>query len=246
MPELPIGWTWTTVDELLRERLRNGNSSRSSADGTGVPTFSLTAVTDNDFTSKNIKFTIADPAKVLDLWAEPGDIYVQRSNTPELVGTTRLFKGERNAAIFPDLLIRVRVSPLVSAEFVEIVLRGPYAHNYFRSHAQGISGSMPKIDQDVVRRTPIPLPPLDEQLRIVDAVAEQESTVGHLSKDIERELALAQRLSRSILEAAFRGKLVEPCKAAVAAEELMESCRKELMNHQGTIRRQQAVDQYPD
>jgi type I restriction enzyme S subunit len=82
-----------------------------------VRTLTLTAVTNGVFGPENAKITTADSARVADLWLEPGDILVQRSNTPELVGTTRRFPGPSGFAIFPDLMIRVRVTPLVESRY---------------------------------------------------------------------------------------------------------------------------------
>ena len=138
LPQLPEGWCWATVEAVLNEPLRNGHSARASGDGTGVRTLTLTAVTYGDFSEKNIKYTTADPSQVEDLWIEPGDILIERSNTPELVGTARLFQGPSRFAIFPDLLIRIRVSPLVDVRFCGIFLQSYLARRYFQSHAKEI------------------------------------------------------------------------------------------------------------
>ena len=72
-------------------------------------TLTLTAVTKGDFSIENTKLTVADPAKVENLWLEPDDLLIDRSNTPDLVGTTRLYRGPKEFAIFPDLVIRARL-----------------------------------------------------------------------------------------------------------------------------------------
>ena len=100
-------WPTERLGSLLREPLRNGVSAPRSQSGVGTPTLTLTAVTKGDFSAKNVKITSASPERVGDLWLETGDLLVQRSNTPELVGTARAYRGPSNFAIFPDLLIRV-------------------------------------------------------------------------------------------------------------------------------------------
>jgi len=115
----PRGWCWATLDALLREPLRNGHSAKATRTGAGLRAFTLSAVTQGDFSERNTKQTVADPEKVKDLWAEPGDIYVERSHTPELVGIARLYNGPSRYAFIPDLFITVRVST-VSTRFIEI------------------------------------------------------------------------------------------------------------------------------
>jgi type I restriction enzyme S subunit len=193
--------------EVLREPLRNGHSAKADPLGT-VPVFTLTAVTLGDFSDRNIKMTAADPRRIRDLWIQPGDILIERSNTRELVGTTRLYRGRSRAAVYPDLIIRARVKDSVLPEYAELVLQSPDSRRYFQQCAQGISGTMPKIDQGVIERLPFPVPSKRMQAAIV-ADAERWATVLDV---LEGELSLAENrltsLRLSILAAAFSGRLV--------------------------------------
>ena len=207
-PALPEGWCWANIDMLLREPLRNGHSARASSDGTGVPTLTLTAVTYGDFSEANVKFTVADPDYVDDLWIEPGDIFIERSNTPELVGTARLYLGPSRFAVFPDLLIRVRVCPDVCNSFIDVCLQSQPVRSYFRSRAKGLAGSMPKIDQATILRCPIPFPPSLEQQQIAGGVAEKLSLIEAAEATINHGLQRSSCLRQSILKRAFGGKLV--------------------------------------
>jgi type I restriction enzyme S subunit len=76
-----------TVGSLLREPMRNGRSDRA-AQGieASTRTLTLTAVTKNAFMDENTKLTITTAERAEGLWLEPGDVFVQRSNTPELDG----------------------------------------------------------------------------------------------------------------------------------------------------------------
>jgi type I restriction enzyme S subunit len=208
LPDLPEGWCWASLDSLLREPLRNGHSAKTIAGADGIPTLSLSAVTYGDFSASNIKNTSADPRKVDDLWVEPGDIFIERSNTPELVGTARLYSGEPHVAIFPDLLIRVRLLSGVVPAYIEAVLQSHRTRQFYRRRAQGISGTMPKINQNTVQETMIPLPPLAEQELIVEALTDQVSVIEHLEKELQDKLGKAEALRQSTLKSAFLGKLV--------------------------------------
>ena len=79
--------------ELLREPLRNGHSARATDGQPGIRTLTLTAVTTGQFTDENTKITTADPARVKSLWLKTGDIFIERSNTSELVGLAALYSG---------------------------------------------------------------------------------------------------------------------------------------------------------
>jgi type I restriction enzyme S subunit len=227
LPKLPEGWTWATLDQLLREPLRNGHSAKESSDGQGIRTLTLTAVTNGDFSESNVKTTVAIPERVRDLWIQPGDIFVERSNTPELVGIARLFDGPPNFAVFPDLLIRVRVSSNLVLKFIEALFLSERTRSYFRFSAQGISGSMPKIDQSVIEKLVVPLPPLAEQERIALELERHLVQLAATEQDIARGLRLAGHLRQAVLKSAFEGKLVPQDPNDEPASVLLERIRTE-------------------
>lgn len=214
------------LGDLLREPLRNGLSARPSDTGT-VRVVTLTAVTRAEFAEKHTKLIEPGVRSVDDLWMRSGDVFIQRSNTPELVGTAAMYRGEPNWAIFPDLLIRVRADDRVNPEYLELVLRSGLARRYFRRSAQGIAGSMPKISQPIVEETPIPLPDRDRQDDIVRLAESQVRATGRLRSEVETTLARGRSLRRSLLAAAFSGDLVPHDPSDEPASVLLERLQAE-------------------
>lgn len=211
------------VEDLLREPMRDGRSDRA-ATGTehGTRTLTLTAVTKDAFTEANTKMTVTSSERARGLWLEPGDVFVQRSNTPELVGTTARYDGPREWAIFPDLLIRLRADESkLDGRLLAAALQSKPGHDQLRRKAKGLAGSMPKIDQNAIASTTIPVPALDDQLRLLEAIRNAAD-----ARDLLRtELALAQRrsqgLRRALLEAAFSGRLTGDASDMSDAQEMI-------------------------
>jgi type I restriction enzyme S subunit len=207
--------------DVLSEPLRNGHSAKASPDGK-VPIFTLSAVTSGDFSARNVKWTSADAQRVGNLWVEPGDLLIERSNTRELVGTTRLYRGASGVAIFPDLVIRARVGGRVQPDYAEIVLQAPSSRRYFQGRAQGISGSMPKIDQSVIANLVIPVPPAEVQANVIGEVARKLSLIDATSGALEAADRRADVLRSAVLGAAFAGALVPQDAGDEPASALLE------------------------
>ncbi|MGW4793562.1 restriction endonuclease subunit S [Nonomuraea sp. NPDC004297] len=214
-PTAPLG-------EMIREPLRNGHSARATNGSFGIRTLTLTAVTKGRFVDEFTKLTSADPNRVANLWLKSGDILIERSNTSDLVGTSAVYNGPDEWAIFPDLLIRVRVNDGLLPEYVGLVLSTSSAMRYFQRSAKGLSGSMPKIDQGVIERTSIPLIPLDEQKELVSRVSEQRAQVERLTGTASAMGRRAVQLRGAILASAFSGHLVPQDPADEPASVLLE------------------------
>jgi len=220
LPALPGGWSWAPLGSTLREPLRNGHSAKKSAGPGGIRTLTLTAVTNGDFSERNTKLTVADANRVSDLWLEPGDLLIERSNAPDLVGTARLYRGRENYSIFPDLIIRARFDNRVVPEYAEAALRSPAARAYFHLRAKGISGSMPKIDQAAIENFHLPLPDPAKQKSLADRLNQVASGAAALKTALEWSRRRSSGLRNSILAAAFTGRL--PIEARIGQAVPME------------------------
>ncbi|MFD3611258.1 hypothetical protein ACFWXA_24900 [Streptomyces atroolivaceus] len=203
------GYPVRKVRDLLREKMRNGHSAPAVTDGSdGIRTLTLTAVTLGMFKDKYTKITTAAPEKVRDMWLQPGDVFVQRSNTPELVGTTRMYEGPNDWAIFPDLLIRLRASDEVLPSYLALALNSERAQRSLRARAKGLAGSMPKIDQGAIGDTEIPAPSsADEQRQVVGIADARQAELDRVGEALDGAKLRASSLRRSLLAAAFSGRL---------------------------------------
>ncbi|MEU3278683.1 restriction endonuclease subunit S [Streptomyces antibioticus] len=220
------GSPWEKLRGLLREPLRNGMSAKATTDGSGIRTLTLTAVTQNDFSPQFTKVTSADPKRVKNLWLEDQDIFIQRSNSAELVGTSAIYHGEKNWAIYPDLLIRVRVDQSrVLPEYAALALRTNRILFYFRQNARGLSGSMPKIDQATIENADFPVPSLPQQHEAIEWVRQQEAAIDPLAASVSEAQAESAELRAALLHAAFTGALVPQDPTDEPASALLDRIR---------------------
>jgi Type I restriction modification DNA specificity domain len=188
-------WRGATLGEILVDGPTNGWSPKAVEQPTGVMSLKLSATTKGYFDASQFKHV--EPEGELDprLWLEPGDLLVQRSNTPEYVGTAAVFDGPRRTFIYPDLMMRCRVSPEHDVRFVHLAISAPTARAWISAKASGTSKSMVKVNQAAVASIPVELPPLAEQHRIVARVDELMGLLDRLeaARTAREELRRAAR-----------------------------------------------------
>ena len=202
-------WPLVQIDQLLRTPMRNGRSDRAVTDGSaGIRTLTITAVTRNSFTDEHTKITTTSASVAKRLWLEPGDIFVQRANTPELVGTAARYSGPRDWAIFPDLLIRIRADEgQVDSRYLVEAIRTERAHRTLRQKAKGLAGSMPKIDQGALGETLVPVPRRQDQVAIIEQLEEARESAARIHAAISSAEIRGRALRSSLLIAAVTGQL---------------------------------------
>lgn len=215
-------WVPTTIGDLLDGKPRNGYSPKSVDYETSVRSLTLSATTSGRFLSQHTKFIDEPVPADSHLWLEPGDILVQRANTLEYVGVSAIFDGPPKSFIYPDLMMKCRPNKRVNGRFLFFLLSAEPTRRYFRDHATGTAGNMPKINQQTVMSAPVDLPPIEEQLEIVQRANRLLHVLSLLEQRHTIVAAHTRRLAPLTLAKAFRGELVmqdpgdEPANALLA------------------------------
>jgi len=192
--QIPDQQDWPTVElrEVIEGKPKNGYSGKPVQHETKLKVLTLTATTSGKMDITKSKYLDEHIPTDAQCRCRRGDIYLQRGNTKELVGMAALFDVDAQDYIYPDLMIRVRANESkIFTSFLLHTLQSQPVREYLMRNAGGAAGSMPKINQGIVESVPIPLPPLDEQRRIVaelDAEAAQMDTVRALIPRYEAKI----------------------------------------------------------
>ena len=201
---IPDDWDVRYLSSALLAGPKNGYSGRSSKKARGTPTLMLSATTSgrmllNDQTIKNLDETL-DPHS--DVFLEPGDVLVQRSNTLELVGTTAIFTGQSDYYAYPDLMMRLRFKASETANWYWRYANSSHGRRYFVRVAAGSTGSMPKLSGDRLRNMPLPMPPLAEQEAIAGALSDADAWI----ESLERLFAKKRQIKQGAMQELLTGK----------------------------------------
>lgn len=229
--DIPDNWVWVRLLDLLEDKPKNGISPKAVTFKTDTRNLTLTATTSGYFKEDYKYIKLEDNVRKKYL-LKNGDLLIQRSNSIDLVGTSCIYTGEDDAFVYPDIIMRMRVKPQYSTEFVDFVLKSPLVREYYRDNAKGTQKSMPKINQATVSNTPIPLPPYAEQERIIsklnsimeliDDYATIESKLETIKEEFDDDLR------KSILLYAMEGKLVGHSNEDTPIEWTLKSIEEEI------------------
>jgi type I restriction enzyme S subunit len=100
-----------------------------------------------------------------------------------------------------------RIAPLpgLLADYLAAYLMSPPALRYLRERARGVAVKGVNIAD--IRRMPVPLPPLTEQLQIIAELERIDTELDRLDETLTAERRRGKALRSSILTAAFSGRL---------------------------------------
>ena len=199
-PHIPINPSWPMVElgELIESKPKNGYSGKPVDHETNLKVLTLSATTSGVMDLSKFKYLDEEIPLNAPCRCKRGDIYLQRGNTKELVGTAAIFDVDDDNYIYPDLMIRVRADESkIQSHYLLTVLQSQSVREFVTRNAVGAAGSMPKINQTIVESIPIPLPPLAEQQAIVAEIEAEQNLVNANRELITRfETKIQTTLSR--------------------------------------------------
>ncbi|MER9568876.1 restriction endonuclease subunit S [Mesorhizobium opportunistum] len=200
---LPGTWNWAALDQLIVSGPQNGISPNPTKRDGAPKAITLTATTSGTFNPIFFKHVEAKISAESEFWLKDGDLLFQRGNTREYVGMAAIYRGPPNTFLFPDLIMKVRVSEHVCLDYAHFASISPPARDFLSANASGAQATMPKINQTTLVSLPIPLPPLAEQHRIVAKIGALMALCDRLEASLTVTAATRRRLLDALLAEAL-------------------------------------------
>ena len=126
-------------------------------------------------------------------------------------------------------IVPFRVYGGINPSYIVNYLKSPYVDNLINSITYGVK--MPRVGTETMTSLLVPIPPLEEQQRIVEKIDEVASAVSAYDVAYQKNEILSstfpEALKKSILQEAVRGKLVPQDPSDEPAEALLERIRAE-------------------
>jgi type I restriction enzyme S subunit len=218
LPELPEGWFGARLGWMTCS-VEYGTSAKSSESGV-CSVLRMGNIQNGKFDWSDLVYT-DDEAEIEKYLLHYGDVLFNRTNSPELVGKSAIFKSKQ-PAIFAGYLIRVNQIPsIVDSQYVNYFLNSHIAKQHGSTvKTDGVNQS--NINGVKLVNYPFPFCSLEEQKMIVEILDARISEVDQLEQTLATSLQQAEALRQSILKKAFSGQLVaqdandEPAAALLA------------------------------
>jgi type I restriction enzyme, S subunit len=197
---LPDGWTSATIEQVAWS-VEYGSSAKTSETEGGVPVLRMGNIVEGEIDYSELKYLPTDYEEFPRLLLEPGDLLFNRTNSPELVGKTAVFRGDRQCS-FASYLIRVKTVSGCVPEFVAAYINSAYGRAWVKSVVTQ-QGGQANVNGTKLQALAIPLPPLAVQRRIVAEVDRRLSIVREVEAEVDANLTRAQALREAVLRRAF-------------------------------------------
>lgn len=240
--QLPIGWAWASVAQLSWDG-GYGTSQKCDYDALGPPVLRIPNVVRGRVDLTDMKRSLVDGVFAAYDALAAGDLLVVRTNgSKDLIGRSALVRSELpEPHFYASYLIRFRIIDLpgLPAWLATVWHAFPVRQKVLEGAAT--SAGQYNVSLSSLGRVPIPIPPLEEQKRIVAEVERCLSVVHQLDVVVEANLKRAGRLRQAILKRAFEGKLVPQDPADEPASVLLERVRRERQAAAASTRRTVAL-----
>ena len=218
--DIPDSWEWIRLGNIC-EPIRYGFTS-SAKDNGNSKLVRITDIQNNNVNWNNVPFCDVPKVKLKDLQLKTNDILIAR--TGGTVGKSFVVKNISEVAVFASYLIRIRLIDNELIDFVKYFLDSPY---YWQMISLKQSGTgQPNVNATKLSEILIPIPPIEEQKRIVAKIEKLMPLVDEYAESYNRlqkiDNEFEDKLKQSVLRYAMEGKLVKQDHSDETASELIK------------------------
>lgn len=166
--DIPDTWEWVRLGDLAN-KFTDGTHSTPKYTQTGIPFLSVKDMSKGYLDFTNTKFISREEHEVLYKRCNPekGDLLITKVGTtgvPVIVNTDKQF------SLFVSVALMKFSQQYLSVAFLSNMINSPLVQEQAKENTRGVGNKNWVLDD--IRNTIIPLPPLNEQKRIVKRVEE--------------------------------------------------------------------------
>ena len=201
--ELPKGWVWCKLEDIVYD-LMYGTSEKSSRLGK-ISVLRMGNINrEGGLDWKDLVYS-NNEEDIEKFNLLHNDLLFNRTNSSEWVGKTAIYKGER-PAIYAGYIIRLRTI-FVNADYINFVMNSQYHRNWCND-VKTDAVNQSNINAQKLSVFRVPLPPIEEQKRIVKEIKCWFSLIKVIKSGKENLQESIKQAKSKVLDLAIHGKLV--------------------------------------
>lgn len=234
LPDIPDGWAWATLGQLT-ESLTSGSRDWASYYDRGTCTFVMAQNVRPwrpDFSYRQLVDPPEGNRDRARSAIEMDDLLltIVGANT----GQACRVPEELQSHFVCQSVALIRLTDPSLSEFINAVLNSPeHGQKQFREMNYG--AGRPHLSFDQVESVLVPIPPLSEQLEILEQFGKARLSVAETEKELLQGIAYSAAQRKNILKAAFAGQLVPQDPNDEPASALLERIRAARATDKGGV-----------
>ncbi|GMO01108.1 restriction endonuclease subunit S [Parageobacillus thermoglucosidasius] len=204
--DIPENWVWLELGDC-------GVITGGGTPSKKVPSFwngNILWVSPKDMKREKINDT---EDKITELAIEKSSVKLIPKNSVLFVVRSGILRHSLPVAINDvELTVNQDIKAITPHEFINVSYLF-YAFKCFEKswlqEASKIGATVESLDMEKVKKLKVPVPPLSEQLKIIERLEKEFEKEKAIVQSIERAEEKLQKMRQSLLQKAFRGELVE-------------------------------------
>ncbi len=210
--DIPQNWVWSKIDYI--STYKNGfafNSSMMDSEfGIGYPVIKSANIGKKEVIINSKTDYVVNPSeKMLDCVINKDDILMvlsSQSSNVEPLGVSAIYKLD-TPALLNQRVLKIICNKELNPNYVLYAINSKWFHTKLSNKAAGLAQANLKLEH--VLSMEIPIPPLEEQNKIVERIEELYDLIDKKEKNDQEKNKLKNLLKEKILDSAIHGKLVE-------------------------------------
>jgi len=210
--ELPRGWAWAQLQDLIASEPRSitdgpfgSNLKTAHYTTTGPRVIRLQNIGDGEFKREDAHISPEHFESLRAHSVQSGDLIV--ASLGESLPRACLVPHWVPPAIVKADCIRVRLHSEVNRSYVNMALQDPRLRRATAADIKGVG--RPRLGLRGIRQLTVPVPPRAEQDRIVDVIEAQFARLSAISGAVSAVMSKIEAMRRTVLAQAFAGRLVQ-------------------------------------
>ena len=167
--ELPCNWSWSTLCEIT-EFIRNGAQIKQVKGAAGIPITRIETISNSELDLTRMGYSdIFNENEYSNYFLQEGDILMSHINSRIHVGKCALCRNMPYKIIHGMNLLRICLKKDILPEYIILFFRTNIFYTQIEPYIKN-AVNQASINITNLQKTLMPIPPLPEQKRIVDAV----------------------------------------------------------------------------